>query len=94
MYTELTYHFQAESESGGLTLPDGFTVTNDTDTGIVGILVSADDMQFLPLGLHIIDVREVDSITGYSKTTQYLIFVEEVDFEPFEGVVIEDVDHN
>ena len=69
-------------------------MTNDTNTGLISIVVSADDVKSLPLGLHIIDVREVDSITGYSKTTQYLLSVEEVDFEPFEGVVIGDFDDN
>ena len=56
-------------------LPGSFSVTNNTLTQQVVIKVYAETDFELALGTHVLTVREVDTITGFVKTTWFLLEV-------------------
>ena len=56
-------------------LPGSFSVTNNTLTQQVVIKVYAETDSELSVGTHVLTVREVDTITGFVKTTWFLLEV-------------------
>ena len=68
LVTELLYYSE---EDGSIDLPESFTVTNDTDSGLISIVVQANSPSALPAGLHVIQVLEKDTFTGFTKTSEF-----------------------